>query len=1665
MARRKKETVIKAETGVKTIKPEDKELLDAYKNVPREEEIEEKKLPEVTITPETKANKRYFNVGGTNVEMTEDWLNKLKDTASTSGLKDWGEIFENIRNGNITGVSASGNLIGNNLSKKWTRNTNWARAFGINNRSVREQDAGQSLGNIIVDLERNERNAAAQKVKDAEAEKAAASVFDFGSSDYLNKLNPALAKAGYWDTLTHKDRTAYEDQYYNKMLDVIKNNDFNEKYHTGISKDFYDKIKANPEQFLSDIRAAREKALIDGVIEGSEMNNIVRDWGINPMTFYGKRIIPQEEIDAQNAAVEKALKDREDLIARKQAALGKNRRPLEGLEENWDVNNESNWGYTDDEGNFLNGALVEWHKGLGPEGIYYKGKKLEENKNPFLESEDKTAYDWYEEQNAKLNNNLRNLFNDGTVANIGEYAKNQAFLRASGISPYDTNWANITNSLSENAAGRQLFMFGDKNDPRKKTYRLWDPITKTYKPVNFEVRNGEAFIDNESYGPYNRVGVGGYNRSVPNELTDKTITNNTGTQTLNLGRKGQVEGQYVDDSTFIAKDGTTYKKSASVGVPTWRIVRAKHGSKINIQKIKKFQRGGQAEYITRDQIDAANNYAQHENIRTANTGEIATALTGNGGIELSKLDKWKLGTLATELAGLTASVTGLGSGVAGTLGVGATLSNLGTDIADEKVSGWQAAKNAALGLGLDALTFLPGFGVGAKAAKIGKLAKGASRALGAYFAAKGMGAGMEAIRKLNSDEKMTLDDYRMLLAGVQGVLGAGHLGAQMGAQKKGAIKGATLDVNGKTVKFEDVNKAQDYVKKQKAFSKKYEEVKNMDKTAEGYGKKVRELAAERSKLAKEYGKENIGPNAQIETKFGLNFGLQTPLGRNEAGKLRPRLPFGSVEKAAKIKPIYEKGTFAMKGDASNNMIQEASARWNDWFNRNHWGPKALDKTVIWKPYNDAGMNLTGKERMAWVQGQRKEIAAKNTANAVAAAEAKKTRLANLLDIRKRQRLIDNDRLISGSADETARKANLDNIVNKARRSASLNGSSVEDNLAKYLSGENLERAIDVHNGGMGHTAPEKSLNATKALSDQRKQSYLNALRNRRTAGNKTLSNDQQNSLNYLENDWIAEMRRKKHVNSGDINNIKNLPDADKKAMLDSLNNKSKLTKKEKEQKRVLEYLTKTGSGTVKQSYNKGQKTLKNAYGKSEDTGNRQLRNLAVEARNAAKKSGKSLEQEMTRRGISKDKLQKAKDLLNNKGPASGSSRAKAGIREEIKDIRSQRRSMTTSEKNDAKDALKRKLESKKSSFSDARYKSLLRDINKLQKGGVVKMQAGGQNFFTPGVNNLGLNNIGKKIGSSINNVFGDPDKLRLATTLIGNKKQADLAKKTPKPTLSAPIYLQRQSNVGISSIAPQLNNINASVNSTLPQYSDAKLNSVVNLGMNANANAATGQLYNNIGETNRGIDANNVELANKERMMNAEIANTNAAKLDAYRDMLHKNKQTRLASDVSSISGYLLGKSQEKAQAKRYADAIALEELSGVAAKDYENNLKANLAPYKKLATDAGVDFDNYYLNADATTKAAIDEAYTNTQRAYKDQILAGRKKLLTNFKLFKSGGKVSLEEKKQLAAYNAEMKANQKLADNYNKFSLEHAKDQQKMLNFMLGQLNASQARILKKK
>jgi hypothetical protein len=85
------------------------------------------------------------------------------------------------------------------------------------------------------------------------------------------------------------------------------------------------------------------------------------------------------------------------------------------------------------------------------------------------------------------------------------------------------------------------------------------------------------------------------------------------------------------------------------------------------------------------------------------------------------VEKARLGAAAADVASIVAAfVPGYGTAASAALGVGSTLTNLGADIADDSVSGGEAAWNTIAGLGMDLVGLIPGFGAAGKTGKIAK---------------------------------------------------------------------------------------------------------------------------------------------------------------------------------------------------------------------------------------------------------------------------------------------------------------------------------------------------------------------------------------------------------------------------------------------------------------------------------------------------------------------------------------------------------------------------------------------------------------------------------------------------------------------------------------------------------------------------------------------------------------------------------------------------------------------------------------------------------------------------------------------------------------------------------------------------------------------------------
>ena len=137
----------------------------------------------------------------------------------------------------------------------------------------------------------------------------------------------------------------------------------------------------------------------------------------------------------------------------------------------------------------------------------------------------------------------------------------------------------------------------------------------------------------------------------------------------------------------------------------------------------------------------------------------------------STIDKVRLGTAAADaISAAAAFIPGYGTVASGALGIGSTLTNIGADIADESMSGWDVAGNALYGLIMDTVGLIPGMGATGKAAKIVRVLKPVSKLAMRTLQAYGMVHSADAFNKLMSNPSdMSADDWRNLVTGLQAI--------------------------------------------------------------------------------------------------------------------------------------------------------------------------------------------------------------------------------------------------------------------------------------------------------------------------------------------------------------------------------------------------------------------------------------------------------------------------------------------------------------------------------------------------------------------------------------------------------------------------------------------------------------------------------------------------------------------------------------------------------------------------------------------------------------------------------------------------------------------------------------------------------------------------------
>lgn len=174
----------------------------------------------------------------------------------------------------------------------------------------------------------------------------------------------------------------------------------------------------------------------------------------------------------------------------------------------------------------------------------------------------------------------------------------------------------------------------------------------------------------------------------------------------------------------------------------------------------------------------------------------------------STIDKVRLGTAAADaISAAAAFIPGYGTVASGVLGIGSTLTNIGADIADESMSGWDVAGNALYGLGMDVVGLIPGMGATGKAAKIVRVLKPVSKLAMRTLQAYGMVHSADAFNKLMSNPSdMSAEDWRNLVTGLQAISGEARYKGGKRAVSRATTQRDVADVKTSTGRTATISK-------------------------------------------------------------------------------------------------------------------------------------------------------------------------------------------------------------------------------------------------------------------------------------------------------------------------------------------------------------------------------------------------------------------------------------------------------------------------------------------------------------------------------------------------------------------------------------------------------------------------------------------------------------------------------------------------------------------------------------------------------------------------------------------------------------------------------------------------------------------------------------------
>lgn len=351
----------------------------------------------------------------------------------------------------------------------------------------------------------------------------------------------------------------------------------------------------------------------------------------------------------------------------------------------------------------------------------------------------------------------------------------QTVLPALAINSGDSADTDLTEFLTDGKLGEEKIddPFGYLGQRLALIYALDEALTTYIKDAPSEQAKN-AFISKQ-----NALRTQFRYNSPTDPITVGYITPGEGKQRVYLQFMPGKGFQWIAAANLIQNYEKNWKKNYAKQVPS-----EKNGGILKAEKGNKF-------YIRQEVLDAleADDAKQKQELASRSKGERivgippfdngVTTADGNYSAKLSGSDIARLSAIGADI--LSLFMPSVGSAVTG---VASTLTNIGADVADGSWSGWDIAKS----LGLDALSIVPIFGVGAKYAKIARAIRPLGKVLTGYALATGIpGLAESVVKAVNNPGEMTVDDWRNVASVVQTAVSSGNRSMRLNKLNKGQM--------------------------------------------------------------------------------------------------------------------------------------------------------------------------------------------------------------------------------------------------------------------------------------------------------------------------------------------------------------------------------------------------------------------------------------------------------------------------------------------------------------------------------------------------------------------------------------------------------------------------------------------------------------------------------------------------------------------------------------------------------------------------------------------------------------------------------------------------------------------------------------------------------------